>query len=432
LNQPIAGGILDKRRKMIINRLFSIANRHFVRRALPHGIINWRYLLPSPHPKVRIHRRFWLMNKPSRLPLALFLIVDFFLWLRWVLFAGWRTTWRAVQLRGKTIQEQENISISAQLFRVLSISLGCCIPPAEIYAFGLYRPQARQNIWNYVFTHELPGFHLWRNTQLQGNQQSLSVLQDKYETSKLLAAKGIPMAPILSVVSRGAAFDPMVFLQSHPRLFCKPRHGSGSRDAFVVEINSNQGQVSIFTAINGIQAPSAASEQLQKAMMLDDFLIQPFLNNHEAFAVLTSAVDVVTIRVITENNPGTGIICYCATIEIPNDSRADGYNHIILPINPESGRLNVFPDQHLPEQFQARYEAIYQRMDDFVVPYWETIIASALAAHQCIPGVYAIAWDYVAAPEGPYLLEGNTGWGTRVPQIIHGGLLKNIGKTLQS
>ena len=411
---------------MSVKKLYDFADRYFLRRSLPHGMVCWRYLLPGPRPKVSIHRRLWLMNKPSRLPLALFFLLELTLWLRWILFAGWRATWRAVQLRGKTIQEQENISRSAQLLRVLSISLGYCLPPAEIYAFGLYRPQARPDIWNYVFTHELPAFHLWRNAQLKGNQQSLSVLQDKQETARLLAARGIPTAPILSVVSHGAAFDPMVFLQSHARLFCKPRHGSGSRDAFVVEMNSNHGQVSIFTVINGIQALPATPEQLQKAMLHDDFLIGPFLNNHAAFIVLTSAVDVVTMRVITENNPGAGIICYSATIEIPNDSCAAGYSHIILPINPESGRLHTFPDQHLPEQFQARYDAVYQRMTDFVVPYWKNIVASALAAHQYFPGVYSIAWDYVATPEGPYLLEGNTGWGTRVPQMIHGGLLKNI------
>jgi len=37
---------------------------------------------------------------------------------------------------------------------------------------------------------------------------------------------------------------------------------------------------------------------------------------------------------------------------------------------------------------------------------------------------YAIAWDFVVAPDGYFLLEGNTGWEITMPRIITGGLLK--------
>jgi hypothetical protein len=411
---------------MFVKRFFDFTDRYFLRRVLPHGIVCWSYFLPHAPPKVRIHRHLWLLGRPSRMPLALFFLIELFLWLRWVLFVGWRATWRAVQFRGETILEKEGLSRASQMMRILCTSLGYCIPPAEIYAFGLYKSQSRRDIWSYIFTHELPAFHLWRNAKLNGKKESLSLLQDKYETTKLLAAKGIPMAPLLRIVYRGTSFDMTACLQSYPRLFCKPRHGSQSQDAFIIETKNGQDHVYFFTVINGIQALPAAQEQLQKAMTHDDFLIEPFLNNHAAFSVLSTTSDIVTMRVITENNPRSGIICYSATIEIPNDSQAAGYNHIILPIDPASGRLQHFPDQHLPAQVKVRYDAIYQRMDGFIIPYWENIYKSALTAHECFPDIYAIAWDYVATPEGPFLLEGNTGWGTRTPQIISGGLLKNI------
>jgi len=70
-----------------------------------------------------------------------------------------------------------------------------------------------------------------------------------------------------------------------------------------------------------------------------------------------------------------------------------------------------FPDLHLPPEVQADYDAMYQRMGEFNIPSWEEIHKSAINSHQCFPDIYGIAWDYVITPEGPFLLEGNTGWG---------------------
>ncbi len=360
------------------------------------------------------------------MPLALFFLIELFLWLRWVLFAGFCATWRAVHYRGETIRKHEGLSRISQMTKILSISLGYCMPPAEIYAFGLYKSSSKRDVLSYIFTHELPAFHLWRNAKRAETLKASQVLQDKYETAKLLGTKGIPMSPLLAMVPRGAAFDAKVFLQDHPRIFLKPRHGSRSQDAFIIEIKNGQGRIAIYAVKNGCQAQPATQEQLCQAMQRDDFLVQPFLNNHDSFSALTPAMDVVTMRVITEYHPRSGISCYSATIEIPHDSDPVQYGHIILPIDLASGRPNPFPDVHLPVEVQARYGAIHQRMGGFIIPFWEDIYKSALHAHECFPDIYAIAWDYVATPKGPYLLEGNTGWGTRTPQMISGGLLLNI------
>ena len=411
---------------MFIKRLFDFADQYFLRHPLPHGIVCWRYLLPHPATKVHIHRRLWILSRPARIPLVLFFFIEALLWLRWVLFAGWRATFRAVWYRREAIRKQEDLSIVSQTMQILPLSLGYCIPPVDIYAFGLYKIKSKHDIWNYIFSQEQLAFHSWRNAKLNNNGESVSLLQDKQKTSTLLAARGIPMAPILEVVSRGAAFDMTSCFQSHSRLFCKPCHGSRSQDAFVIETNSELSQVSIFAVKNGMRAQPATQKQLRKAMMRDDFLIQPFLINHPSFAALTSSGDVITMRVITENTPCSGIICYSATIEMPCDSGAAEYRHIVLPIDQDSGMLNHFPERLLPEQTQSLYNEIYNRMDGFIIPFWETINKSVLEAHQYFPDIYAIAWDCVVTPEGPYLLEGNSGWGARTPQMIFGGLLGNM------
>lgn len=410
---------------MSVKRLFAFADRYFLRRALPHGIINWQYLLPNPPPKVRIHRHLWLQGRPPRIPFALFFLIEFVLWMRWVTFAGWRRSWRAVQRRGGAITEREGISKALQLKHVLFMSLCTCIPPSEIYAFGLYRYRTKQELWDYVYTHELPAFHLWRNARPGESRESSSLLQDKFRLTNMLVAHGVPMAPVLGVIPRGAEFDPAPYLQNAPRLFCKPCHGSGSRDAFVIECRGEETRAAIFAIKSGMKAQPSSHDCLQKAMARDDFLVQPFMGNHPFLAALCPTKDAVTLRLITEIHPLHGISCYCATLEIPNYSDGDGYFHIILPIELSSGLVMRFPEQRLPAAAQSRHDALHARMGRSAVPYWEEMKKSAIIAHQCFTDVNAIAWDYVITADGPYMLEGNSGWGTTTPQMLLGGLLQD-------
>lgn len=409
----------------VFNQICDFTSRYVLHRALPHGLVSWRYLHPDPPPLIRLHRQLWILQKPPRMPLAAFFFIEFILWLRWICWAGLRASWRAALAWGKTVNEHENISTASQIIRVLSISLGWCIPPAEIYAFGFFR-KPRTDILQYVFTHELPAFHIWRDEKLSGKSTSRSCLQDKHKTAKLLAGKGIRVVEAAAMISRGAPFDMSACLQKHDKLFCKPRHGSRSLDAFVIARKDGDDQSALFHARNGIKEAPATPQDLQNAMMKDDFLIEPFLENHPSFAALTSAADAVTLRVITENSPQSGMVCYCATVEIPNDAENGVHFHIILPINLSSGKLERFPNQHLPSRISLVYESLYERMNGFVIPFWEEIHTNALAAHSAFPDVYAIAWDYIVTAQGPYLLEGNTGWGTRTPQILQGGLIKNM------
>jgi hypothetical protein len=410
---------------MQVKRLFAFADRYFLRRALPHGIVSWRYLLPHPSPKVRIHRQLWLMGRDRRIPLSLFLLIELLLWLRWVTFACWRRSWRAVQRRGGELGEREGIGKVTLMLRVLTMGLCHCIPPGEVFAFGLYRRTSKQDVWDYVFSHEVPAFHRWRSAKLGEYSASLALVQDKSGLTDLLATQGIPMAPVLVVIPRGTPFDPAPWLQNAPRLFCKPRHGSGSRDAFVIERREDGEMPAIFAVYNGMKAQPASLDSVRKAIDNDDFLVQPVMGNHPLFAPLSPTDDAVTLRIITEQHPASGARCYSATLEIPNQEVGGGCCHTILLIDLLSGLIRPFPVQRLPAPAKARHDVALARLGDCVVPFWDEIRKSAMAAHGQLPELYAIAWDYVITPTGPCMLEGNSGWGATTPQILLGGLLRD-------
>lgn len=407
---------------MWLGRMAAGFRNHVLRRTLPHGIISWRYLLPRPSEKVRIHRTLWLSARPSRMPLPLFLGVEFLLWLRWVLFSCWRSSLRAVKLRGRVIAEQEGINRAAQLGQLLHLGICHCIPSSEVYAFGLYRRRSRQNFWDYVFIHEVQAFHRWRGARAGETAESLAMLQDKFRLSEFLGSRGVPMASALELIPRGGAFDPAPYLRTRSRIFCKPNRGSAGRDAFVVEGRGKD--IAIFSAKNGVKAQLSNRDCLKKAMARDDFLLQPFLENHPDFAGLCPGEDVVTLRVITENHPARGMECYCATLEVPNLEDGALKGHIMLPIEPSSGRITPFP-RHLPPEVRARHDYVFDRIGNPVFPFWDRIMESAMRAHHCFTDVRAIAWDFVVTPDGPVMLEGNSGWGATTHQMLHGGLLRH-------
>ena len=87
-----------------------------------------------------------------------------------------------------------------------------------------------------------------------------------------------------------------------------------------------------------------------------------------------------------------------------------------------------FPEQRLAASVQSRYDALYAHIGNRTIPYWKEIRKSAIDAHHCFPDVYAIAWDYVITPDGPYMLEGNTGWGAATTQMLQSGLLQDENK----
>lgn len=406
-----------------MKHLLKYLRRNLLRRAIPHGLVSWRYLLPSHPPQLRIHLRLWLLGRDQRLPLPLYLLMELFLWLRWVAFACWWQSWHAVRLRGDEIREREDISKGYQIWRLLSLGLGHCIPPREIYAFGLYRPTAGRFIWDYVYLHETSAYHGWRSSCLPDRAVSMALVQDKSGLAKLLSGHNIPMAPVMELIPRSTPFDPASQLLAYPRLFCKPRHGSASRDNFVIEQQSSGEPPAIYAVINGMKSLATDFDKLHKAMEQDDFLVQPKLTNHPELAPLSATEDAITVRIITELD-SSGASCYSATLEIPGKTDCAGYYHTILPIDQTTGALLPFPAGQLPARARAGHNAILAHFGHSTLPHWHELRASALAAHQFLPGLFAIAWDYVITPDGPVMLEGNSGWGVTVPQLLNGGLLQ--------
>ena len=309
---------------------------HLLRRSLPHGMICPFYLLPFPPKNMRIHRRIWQNAMPG-LPLWAYFSVELALWLRWVLFSGWRATFRAVQKHGIRVKDRTGMGRFAQFIRVGARALFFCIPPHEIYAFRLFDRKAGQKVTDYIFTNEVTGFHRVRNMGKNICRKAALLLQDKYAFTNMARSRGLPVVPILALVKKGEAVDPLPHLEAHDALFLKPRKGSGAKDAFVISKNQ-LGVPAMFHTKSGMKAQPAPISDLSKAMQKRDYIISPLMINHPMLAGLASLDDAVTIRVITECGNDSKVKIYCAMLEVPRYTQSPkGLRpnaHRIVPIDP--------------------------------------------------------------------------------------------------
>lgn len=395
-----------------MNRYADFALKFFIRRPFPHGIFSWRYLCLRPPRLIAFHRRLWLAAKPAAMPLGLFLVIELFLWLKWVSFSAWKSCFR---LMGRMAEP-------GLFSRFLALSLVHALPPSDILAFGLHDKHPSKPIWDYVYLSEWPACHHVRQLA-QGFPTDPGSLQDKQKVTETLAALGIPTVPNLAIIPRNRP-EALDSFQREGRFFLKTRSGSGSRDAFVLDVAN--GEKKIHSVKNGMVSGAASFNEFQDASARSDYLVQAFTANHPFVARLCDTGDAVTLRVITENRGEGRVRLYSATLEIPNVSGRMKFSHAMLPIDLDSGEIRPFPGKSLPDDTKRHLESVYTRARGRVLPDWDQIKESALRAHLAYPGLFSVAWDFVLTPDGPMILEGNTGWDTRVPQMIHGGLLGDL------
>lgn len=411
----------------ILARVLRWLRRELVSRPLPHGLLGWQYLWPSDDDRILLHRQLW-WSGPSRWPRPLWLLVELWLWLRWVGFDAWRASWRAVRHFGPRVRTDESIRLRQQAWRVLSLSLVWCIPPFEVYRFRLYRKSARP--LDYVFEHEIAAYHRWRSRPLGLTSASLMLLQDKLALATELTAAGLPMAPTLACLPRGQPAELGDWLEDQVPVFCKTRSGSAAVGAFTAWWEPRGLCGRMFDG-RPLKTTAAVEQAWHRLLNLDDVLVQPRLKNHPDLQALAIGDDAITVRFISQRNgsrhDGRGSECLSATLEIPagHDPRTGGPYYVILPIDAAGGRLLPWSHDDLIEEESRWRDARVNAMltPESVVPEWTRLADYSLLAHQRFPDVWGIAWDWVVTPEGPQLLEGNSSWSATTLQMLSGGLL---------
>lgn len=395
--------------------------RLIIYRRLPHGLISWRYFVPSQDARVRLHRTLWLQSRRGR-PWVFWLMLEVWLWLRWLGYYAWKSTWIAVRYYGPSIRLSEGISLPRQAWQALSLALGWCIPASKMYCFFLYKNP--QSTLDYVFDQEVFGYHRWSSRSLGFGKDSLALLQDKWKQTETLSLLGVPMAPILAMVRKCDGERLSLWLQKDTHLFCKMCSGNQGIGAFSAWNKRGEigGQMLDGRELHGmVEVESAWCDLLAK----DDAIVQPYLENHPALAALSDGDDAATVRFISQWNKGQPtFLGGMVVLPAGRDEKTGRRIRVILPLD-ELGNILHFPESKLLPLEMEMYDRIHGRLTGSnIIPHWKELAVGSFLSHHQFSDICAIAWDWVVTPGGPLLLEGNSGWGLEIHQQINGGMLR--------
>jgi hypothetical protein len=276
--------------------------------------------------------------------------------------------------------------------------------------------QTRSHLLSFIYSTETKGWHALQNRALPNACASQKLLGDKRVFAEKMAEKGFP---VIRDLTQPTSDDPRYFSEQFRRdqgaVFCKLNTGNQALHAFAA-----------YWADDGLKGHLQTGEPLRSATQVDEAwntltshgtpIVQPCLTNHPKISAISSSDRIATLRVITRNQ----VIGAAEFTLYLSDEKDSAY---WLVIEPDTGRgylpNNIYP-VHNPKRKQlgAITEAAPQ-----VIPFWDQICSDSLRAHAEAFDLWAIAWDWAITPDGPVLLEGNSGWGLQDWQLQSGSLL---------
>jgi Sugar-transfer associated ATP-grasp len=374
----------------------------------PSAPMNWRYVLPGQSDAVRLHRKLW-WHSHYKLPGLLWLPLECVRWLHWRVWAGPRRLQAAAACYGTEVESRFGIPVNEQRSRIGYWAKAWCIDPYMAYDWQLYRSDA--DGLTVIYDSQTSAYHALQNRKTGATKADHRLLGDKIALAELLTARGIAMVETVRV-SRGDWQDIDAVLLRHPKLFCKLRSGNQAESAFSVW----QGQHGIQgLAHDGTDLPDerAIRKAWQVLTSKGDVLIQPLLLNHSNLEKASPSGVAITLRLVTRSAP-EGISTWWAELQVPGDVPLQGRRGFWrFPVSIADGAVSVLSREwFLKQAWQDEHDALWPLLSAANhVPYWSGICSDSLKAHQALPKVWAIAWDWVITPNGAVLLEGNGGWG---------------------
>lgn len=256
--------------------------------------------------------------------------------------------------------------------------------------------------WRACFSsrHPLPvraaGLLLWN----LGDPAAHRLLLDKQATGAMLHRAGLATPAILAVVERGGAPDPSLPLWTRPGvLFIKPRRGAGARGSYTATIGDK-----------GLGA--ALARHIAFLASDDDLVVQDRIAAAPELAELAINRRPPVLRIATARAVGGKPFVHSASlsIQVPRENPRDFLRgQLRAPIDLASGQLGA--GLSLRESGR-RFECLPWNDAALAgrrLEAWPAAAAMVLRAMELVPNLPLVAWDVIPGPEGPVILEGNTG-----------------------
>ncbi len=283
------------------------------------------------------------------------------------------------------------------------------IPPVEYLMFGFRDPGLRRRSGDYLYWMDQPALQ-WLNRQRGAANADV---QDKARFAALCARAGLPHVPTVMEFRGGeqvAGAQPQT-LQGDA-FWQKPTTGSGGRGSRLWR------RTAAGTLRSGEEEllPQEWGERLSKS----NCIVQPALWNHPAMRHLSNGAAVV-LRLVTVLERSGECTLIGSSVALPQGASESTV-----------GALGGVPDLAtgtLRKVSLAGADSLTVHPDTgavivgSVLPCWAQCCDLVRRAHREAFGTFAsLGWDVVVTPDGPVLLEANSGWGTMGQQMDFGPL----------
>ena len=398
---------LFERIEMIL-RGMAIRLKLIVNHRTPYTMISCYFLLPKQSDAMKLHRHVMLKSWQKQ-PIVFWIPIYFCTWILWLSCFGWLMLIRIYLKQAKKLKQIENISLTKQLQNLFSLTFLFGVPPHFYYQFNLFRFPEKE--WfNYIFTHELPAWHLAFN--LNNNQKSQQIISDKYRFAQQMADAGIPTVPTMLHIPSGSTPKPEDLFRKES-IFLKPSIGSQSKGCFELHYDSSTDSYTIPQSQNETNPKDLYNDILNR-IKASDTLLQPLLINHETVEELCLTEELTTLRIITAYDRST-IHCISAVAEMPLENEKFWY---VMKIDEVTGRLMKGNSYRMSDKIE-KYDEQFAHLPGTVWPFWNECLDICFKAHEQVSDLLTVGWDVAVTPDGPILIEGNTNWGVITAQCLN-------------
>lgn len=365
----------------------------------PSGVLPLRqYLYRNTNKYIQLHKRIFLASFQESSTIGKIRFI--YSWLLWYAIIGWLRivkTWsRNKLLIMQNFKQKEGKQLKDLIFLVFILG----VQPSNYYRYTLWK--FKRTDWpKFLFPQEVPPLH--RLFSKNKSAKSFHLLKNKSLFAQEMKRIGMNTIPD-KLVFKGEKLDTKLF-SNNASYFIKPNKGSGQVDNFVLLYKAyNQSFNLLHKGEVLYDNKKEIISFLNKKLSKIDFLVQPLLANHQLLQTLTKATELITIRLITFNLKN-GIVPASAVIEIPLQENKTNYH--IVPIEMNSGKIMQTRSDYSKERLKS---INFNKVEGFIIPFWEEICKTAINAHQQISDIYSIGWDFAITDEGIVLIEGNFNW----------------------
>jgi Sugar-transfer associated ATP-grasp len=285
------------------------------------------------------------------------------------------------------------------------------ILPTEYFAYGLWQPDRRMNIDNYLYSNEAQRLFSVLNRPSQADP-----IGDKLAFHQMCKSHALPTPAVL------AAFAPtgklLDFDSGRPPqrdLFVKASTGSGEgAERFRwdgVDFESNRGCRLRPEDVNGYLAERAGTENRT-------LLVQPVLSNHPDLRV-GSKDALATARLVTGRLVDGEVIPIFCFILFGLPDKITAHSNCVTVIDVATGRPLPPPPQDSPGMSMYQYRQLASN-DASTLPDWDGALRHVTVAHQACSHFVFVGWDVAFTPHGAMILEGNANWDAATYQTLRG------------